>query len=344
MEKKEIYEEIVITGVPRRLSIEARPLDTIKLDPNNPRFRHESLLEGKVYTDKELEEQIWAEDDTKDLYNAIKASKGLQEQPLITKEGVVKEGNRRVVCLRKLRKLVNEGHILGIAPGAFDNVSVKVLPSDITETEIDVLMARYHVTGKKEWKALNQAAHIYELTEKDGLTVATVAELLGKSKPYIYQKLWAFKETRDFLKKYKERDINDFSYFEEYYKKRAAIDDEVRIPKEKIHTWIVEGKFNDEGARDIRELPGICSNPKLKEIFEQKGMKEAKAEMVRSDPALGSRTFSRINDAILAVRSMPLEEYNGITHNHAEVRLVLELYTELKKIIEELKLTKEGGR
>ena len=104
---KGTYEEIVITGIPRKLYIEERLLDSIRLDPENPRFRDILLLGGKSYTDKELEEQIWQEDDTKDLFNAIKASKGLQEQPLITKDGIVKEGNRRIVCLRKLRKLVN---------------------------------------------------------------------------------------------------------------------------------------------------------------------------------------------------------------------------------------------
>lgn len=341
---KGTYEEIVITGIPRKLYIEERPLDSIRLDPENPRFRDILLLEGKSYTDKELEEQIWQEDDTKDLFNAIKASKGLQEQPLITKDGIVKEGNRRIVCLRKLRKLVNDKQVPSIPFGTFDRVKVKVLPDDITETEVDVLMARYHVAGKKEWAALNQAAHIYELTEKDGLTIADVAVLLGKSKPYIYQKLWAFKETREFLKKHKGREIKDFSFFEEYYKKRSSIEDEAKIPKEKIHSWIVEGKFNDEGARDMRELPKIWSDQKLRDIFIQKGMKEAKAEMVRGDPTLGSRTFSDINDAILALRAMPMEEYNSIARNPAETRLILELYSELRRIISDLKLTKEAEK
>ena len=149
-----------------------------------------------------MEDIIWEEDDTRELFSAIKASGGLQELPLITEEGVVKEGNRRIVCLRKLRPQVNEGKFEHIKPGTLDNVPVKVLSLDITAVEIDVLMARYHVSGKKEWAALNQAERISRMYNEEGLPVERIAEVIGKSKPWVYQKIWAFEKTVEFLKKF----------------------------------------------------------------------------------------------------------------------------------------------
>ncbi len=331
------YEEIVINKVPRKLLIETRTLSSLTLDPENPRFRHERLIHGKMYTDEELEAEIWKENDTKELFNAIKASGGLTEAPIITDGGLVKEGNRRVVCLRHLRNQVNSGKIPAFKKGHFDNVSVKVLPKDIPSLEIDVLLARFHVSGRKEWAAINQAEHIVRLTNEEGLTVERVAELLGKSKPYIYEKKYAYEKMLEYLKEHPDRTINDFSYFTELYKKKKEME-RVGLDEDLLTDWIAKEKFNDEGARDIRELPAVLDNPNAKKAFLDKGMKAAKIELAKSDPSIGSPTFGAVRDTIKALREMPKNEYEGIQENKGKLSLLKELYNELSKIFTDLEI------
>ena len=53
------------------------PIEKLRLDVDNARFIH---LEEKL-TEKKMEERIWAEGDTSNLYEQIKEAKGLYEPP-----------------------------------------------------------------------------------------------------------------------------------------------------------------------------------------------------------------------------------------------------------------------
>ena len=163
------------------------------------------------------------------------------------------------------------------------------------------------------------------------MSVDRVADLLGKSKPYIYQKKYAYEETLEHLKKHPKRSINDFSYFEELYKKRKDME-KVGIDRETLSDWIATDKLNDEGARDIRELPKVLDHPESKKVFLVKGMKEANKELARHDPTVGSETFTSIKEAITALREMPRSEYQGIPDDPNKVSLLKELDIELHKV------------
>src|SRR5690242_3913577 len=116
-------------------------VEKLRLDPQNVRFKH---LE-KLMSDFQIEDYIWQESDTKDLFRAIVASGGLSEKPFITAEGVVKEGNRRLVCLRKAREAARGKKLDGVAPDAFDKVTVEVFEEGINPAQMDLWLARVHV-------------------------------------------------------------------------------------------------------------------------------------------------------------------------------------------------------
>jgi hypothetical protein len=335
------FEQITILEKPRKLTIEERPLDSLRLDQDNPRFRHTRVIQGLSYTDEQLDKKIWEEDDTKELYNSIKAAGGLTNNPFIKDDGLVIEGNRRIVCLRHLAEQVNKGKVPEFKQGTFDRVLVKVLPPEITQVEIDIMLAREHVTGKKEWAALNQAEHIYKLIDEEGMSVERVADLLGKSKPFIYQKKYAYEQTLQHLKLHPNRTINDFSFFEEAYKKKKDIQ-KLGVEPEKLSNWIASDKFNDEGARDLRELPKVLESPQALKAFESKGMKEANFELAKHDPTVGSETFTSVKDTITALRRMPRDEYDQIPDDPNKVSLLKELDVELHKVFRDFSITVEA--
>lgn len=338
------YEVKTILGTPRKFLVEERPIETMRLDTDNPRFRHKAKM-----SERDIERDLWEEPDTRYLLNDIKATKGLQESLYIMPDGLVKEGNRRLVCLRRLKKMVDDGKeqdgLKEFPKNFFKAIPVKVFPEDITQREIDVFLGREHVGGKKEWKAYNQADHIYRMWETDGMRLDQIAEVLSKSKPYIIQKKWAYEKTLEFLKRYPKRTIDDFSYLEELHKNKKRLQ-ELYATEEGMRDfmdWVARDLLNDQGARDVRKLPEVLADPSLKEVFLKEGIKKANALRAIQDPSVGSKTFSTMKAAIDALRSMSRDEYLTIPDNPAKVGALRELYNEMTKVFTELKIDARGG-
>src|SRR5437016_3397866 len=93
-------------------------LDELKLDPRNVRFRHVNGL----LSDKEIEKEIWEEHEARDLQKQIIASGGLTNQPIVNSDRVVKEGNRRIVCCRKICELIKAGKLEDFPKDAFEQI------------------------------------------------------------------------------------------------------------------------------------------------------------------------------------------------------------------------------
>ena len=76
----------------------------LKLDPRNQRLSHALSKEGGARSDDRLHELLWAIDPVKDLYQSVLQNGGLIDDPIVTQEGIVVEGNSRTVVLRELHK------------------------------------------------------------------------------------------------------------------------------------------------------------------------------------------------------------------------------------------------
>ena len=112
------------------------PLHYLRLDPKNVRFKHME----RALSDKELEEEIWKDGDSKSLLREIKFSRGLSDMPFVKKitdnEYLVIEGNRRTTCLRKLAAEINSKKEKDIPRERIDPVECVVFPSDIKDKDI----------------------------------------------------------------------------------------------------------------------------------------------------------------------------------------------------------------
>src|SRR5438552_13489307 len=139
--------EIVnVAGSQIEIVLEARAIETLRLDADNPRYRHEWVLSGKTFSEKEMEKQIWDDAATRDLFHSIVASRGINEPIIVTDDGLVREGNRRTVCLRKAQERLARAdrEMVGIPKGTFDYVPCRVLPRDISSVNIDIWLSHIH--------------------------------------------------------------------------------------------------------------------------------------------------------------------------------------------------------
>jgi hypothetical protein len=285
-------------------------------------------------------------DSTKRLYRTILSSGGIQNPLVIRESGTVIEGSRRTVVARKLKSNLDSGALKGeeaiAAKAIIESIPVKVLPNDISEKEIDVMLAREHISGKYPWPAVNQAEHIYRMHHVSGFPIETIAEVTERSRPWVYQKLTAFEWTEKYLKSNPRGSLEDYSYFEELYKKATALkkvasfDPDDPKDRDHFHSLISTGKI--PMAIDVRKLPLVLTDSEARKVLEEEGIERAWITAKTKNPRVASPTFQAIAEATEALQTIPRNEYLDIAQDQAKKQLVFELYHEIEKVLKDLKL------
>ena len=320
-----------------RMTIERIPLHKLKLDPDNVRFRN---IKGKLHDD-EIEDLIWNENDTKKLYQSILASGGLSEKPFVSLKNVVYEGNRRIVCLRKIVKNIKEGILKDTDRSRYDAVECEMPIDDIAPLELDILKARWHVSGKKEWDALNQAGHVYDLYHNRGLSYEEIQAFVQMSKNQVYISHKAYQLTVEYMEAYPDdADIKRFNYFSEAYTHKSIRDwiEEDERNKELLFEWIHDKKFDDSGSSDIRNFRFVLPNKlAMKEFTSKTGAYTSAMKIaLKDDVSLGSKTFRIIKHATKTIENMPRGEFKSIPKDTTKKNILFELYNKLEKMFKEL--------
>jgi hypothetical protein len=314
------------------------PLDDIKLDPLNVRFLHIS----KKLTDKEVEEIIWKEADTQELYKQILSAGGLFQEPVLNSRLVVIEGNRRVVCLRKLKQEANKGELPGIAKGQFDKVNCKVLPEGTSPQIIDIFLATIHVKGKKPWNAFNKAKHIFNLHELRGLSYDDLAKKLGMSKPTIIRAVEVYSATENYGKKYTDDQewFRKFTYFDELYKRKdLGVFRKDLKNLEKFENWVYHKKLDD--VREVRKLALLMQDNDAIKEFEKKGFDAAMNILGSKDPSINSSEFKKIKEVIAVIRNLPRKELSVTVNDTSRLGLLGSLKKEVDSLLKDIRSMKK---
>lgn len=316
------------------------PLSRLKLDFENVRLAH-LPLQKRPKGERELEEFVWDQDGTKTLYQSIKAAQGLNEPLFVRPDGTVIEGNERLVSLRRLRREQLDGKIR--APDdAFDPVDVEIFPDGMSREEELILLARWHVGGKDQWRALNQAEVLYKLHHEYGYQIGRIADLVRMTKARVGQRISAYRRTKEFHAATGTDDPKYYSFLEELERKRDLRNwvDSSDANKQQLFDWIVGGRFNEWGPLDIRRLWDVLQDEDSKAAFANNGgdMKRALAVLRRKDPAYGSPVFQALAGAINAIREMPRSELTAIPRDENKKRVLLELRDELASLLRDLKI------
>lgn len=239
------------------------PLSKLKLDPKNVRFKHLD----RTLNDEGIEEWISAEGDTRSLLKEIRFSNGLSEKPYVqeTSNGEFKvvEGNRRIVCLRKIKEEIESGKEKEIPLSKIDPQQCIVLPKDVSGKEFSIFLARIHVSGKKEWVALNQSAHVFDLIRKHHFEYEDVADAVSISKTKVTQMIRAYESTLKYREKYPDDDlwVRKYSHFEELWK-RKYLKEWVNDPlnHDLFMKWVHDNQFLM--AIKVRKLDSIIQDGK----------------------------------------------------------------------------------
>jgi len=263
------------------------PIQTMYLDPNNPRFWTERegtlIADSKVPDDKvqertntimegnhgvnELKESI--------LRNGFLPLDRIVVRPLDGVDGsyVVVEGNRRLCALQKLRTeideyLINEEGIddayLDRLKESTDNLNVLIYKGGDTHDISWLLQGIRHISGIKDWAPAQRARLVANQVNNRGLGFKEVGQAFGLTAHAVgrlyraYNALCQMKDDEEFGGKAKN---NYFSLFEEVIRKRTVRDwlhwdDNTQSFEhyENLHqfySWIVPDEDHDEEPRRI---------------------------------------------------------------------------------------------
>jgi hypothetical protein len=308
---------------------EVWPVDKLKLDANNQRLsnllrRHKK---GPTTSDQELQKLLWDLDSVKALYQSIFQNGGLLDEPVVRVDGTAVEGNCRTVALRMLKKKYPDDD-------RFAKVFVKVLPSNVTEEQIALLLGELHIAGKIRWGAYEEAEYVWKMSKLYGKTYDFLATHLRWSRSKLSQKIGAYEGTKDYLERTGDpQGINRFSHFEEFMKKKPLRDRMEQEPDfiKKFGQWVFDGKLPE--SRDVRDLPAILEDDDVLRKFEKEGIPAARKLLQEANPSIISNLYSAVDEASSQLENISLQEMQALQQgNEAKLEKLQRLANAMKQL------------
>jgi hypothetical protein len=329
-----VVDEITLDG--KRVQVESvdLPLDQVSLDPRNPRIANTvsfSISDEGDKLQRKLEELLWKDDDVRDLYRQVLINKGLVERIIVRRDGSVVEGNCRTVVYRKLReKRPTERE--------WKSIPARILPPDIGDRDVAILLGEMHVAGKNTWTPFEKAGHVYRMHSDFALTQDEIAVRLRMSKSKVNQLIRAFDMMKNrYLPKYPgPASSRKFSYFEELYKKPPLRDwiSSTLAAEDLFVDWVGTGKL-DQGAQ-VRDLPSILEDEDAVKALTTEGFAAAQRLLAEDNPAITSKLFRRMVEMTDALKKAQLDDIQRVrkSGNSKARKIVNELNDSLMHFLE----------
>ena len=333
-EEVELADEITLAE--RRVIVRCvdLPLPRVKLDPRNPRLansvRTQNFGDG-AQLQRELAEFLWKDPDVHALYQQVRQNHGLIERIIVRADGVVAEGNCRTLVYNKLAIAFPQDPV-------WTRIPARVLPDDITERQIAILLGALHVGGKNKWSAFEKAGHILALADTHGLTQDEIAKQLKTSKTAVNHSIRAFSAMKDlYLPKYSGIGaVHKFSHFLELYKqpelREWLASDEGALTE--FVGWVGTDKV-PKGS-DVRELGEIVKSQPALTAFRERGFEGAREVLELDQPELTSELFRQMlgmTDSLEAARLPDIQRVRRDKVGSAK-RIVRNLKASLDRFID----------
>ena len=159
------------------------PMNELKFYYQNPRVYTvlRARIRGEEPTQEEIFELMSEQEHVKDLKKDIRQAGGLTEAVIVNINTMeVIEGNSRLAAYR----LLYEEN-----PMEWSEISCEILPENITKDQIEDLISKVHMTGKKKWDPAEEAAWVWRLSNDENKTLEQLKKRFGwtaeKIKTYI---------------------------------------------------------------------------------------------------------------------------------------------------------------
>lgn len=271
-----------IQGVAVDLELVEVDPDAVVLDASNPRLGFSiRQLEPDERTDAACTLLLTAQEEVEQLKRSIMLSGGVQEPIYLRPNGVVAEGNRRVVAMR----LAKEERP---ADPRFKTMPAWQIPEGTPETVVQNLLNEIHLGSVRGWAPYEKALQLRGLLAS-GLIEEEVAERYRMTAREVRQHIAAadFMDREYFPITEDPTNIEHrakYSYFLEFEKnsrlqKRLDADEKLAG---RFARWVKTGKVST-GER-VRRLPKILDSAEAARLLEVAGFDVAEEYLKRERP------------------------------------------------------------
>jgi len=314
-----------------------RHIDRILLDPNNYRFidkpEYKFVLDDNI-SDPRIQKRTQnllqgnKNENISDLISSFKSNGFLDIEQIQVKplgdNYIVLEGNRRIATLKHLYEEYKTDNDVGLLElQDFKSVDlVEVIGEDPVQHLIT--MGLHHISGKKRWRAVNEAQLIEDLMTKYGKSENEICNSLGIN---MYN-LRRSRRTLALIQDYKSSDYGDqfeanmYSIFETVISSTKMkewiewndynYEADSRINIERFYTWISELEETDtENEKEVRfkREPIITQYRQVKEVAKFLDDETALSRMEESRSIAEGYTFSdtvgeiKLRDSINSIKA-----------------------------------------
>jgi hypothetical protein len=249
---KESPEYLVIEG--KKIKCQIREVNIFELEYylENPRVN--SVISSIPNISQEIiEEKLWELPSVKDLYQDIKDNKGLIDEILVL-DKVVLEGNSRLCAYRYLYKNSPDEE-----KQFWLRIRCKIILEPVSKKDIHTILCTYHIKRKKDWDTYEKASYMAKMLDIDDMKPEEIAKLTNLSPLDVMNHIKAYKKMRS---EGMEKDLDKFSYYLEFYKKKLDKDEEIS----KNFTKLIKDNRIPE-ARWVRQLAKIAKDKKAKKRY-----------------------------------------------------------------------------
>jgi hypothetical protein len=271
-----------IQGVPVELELVEVDPDAVILDAANPRLGFSiRQLDPEDRTDAACTLLLTSQEEVEELKRSILLSGGVQEPIYLRPNGVVAEGNRRVVAMR-LAKEERPDDL------RFKTMPAWRIPPGTPETVVQNLLNEIHLGSVRGWAPYEKALQLRALLA-GGLIEEEVAERYRMTAREVRQHVAA----ADFMDREYFPITDDptniehrakYSYFLEFEKNsrlQKRLDGEPDLPA-RFAGWVRMGKVG-AGER-VRRLPRILESAEAARLLEVAGFDAAEEYLKRERP------------------------------------------------------------
>ena len=283
------------------------PVESLVLDPSNPRVARYIEMYGGVVTDEQMGlalgaanyEQGESTTTFHSLRAAIKTHGGLIHPILVNEnaEGslIVIEGNTRALIYREFKA--------NSAAGQWDDIP-SIVYEQIGEEAVDAIRLQAHLVGPRQWDPYSKAKYLDYLSNSEHLTTEQIIDFCGGQRTEVHRFIDAYNDMesnyRPLLRSDDEFDPTRFSSFVEMQAPRVQ---EALLTsghtKSDFAQWVKDLRMYPQNL--VRSLPAILGNPEARRVFLKDGAREA--QKVLDSPstieALQDATLSQLAGALL---------------------------------------------
>lgn len=267
-----------------RVELELIEVDpqSVFLDATNPRLRYSILqLEEAQRSDAACVLLLTSQEETETLKRSIQLSGGVQEPIYVRANGVVAEGNRRVVAMRCLKEEFPDN-------AAFQTLPAWNIPDGTQEGVVQDLLNEIHLGSVRGWAPYEKGAQMRALV-RGGYSEEEIGERYRMSSTDVRNHIAAvdFMEKTYFPITADPADPNHrskFSYFLEFFKNGRLRDHADSIPElpQRFARWVRDERI-DTGAR-VRRLAKILESEQATRLLDVVGFEAAEECLAKEDP------------------------------------------------------------